>query len=123
LTSLDLRHNNLRSIPTTISNLQNLQILRLTENNIDTIIDQIFQLSDLEILSLNNVTKISNQISKLTNLKQLYCHHNKMSDIGNITTLVNLFTLEIYHNNLTTFSKELYGLTNHYKQLYKKIVI
>ena len=63
---------------TPLKNLKNLELLRLSHNNIE----------DISILK------------ELSNLKHLYLSHNKIKDISSLKTLKNLESLDISKNNV-----------------------
>ena len=63
---------------TPLKNLKNLELLRLSHNNIE----------DISILK------------ELSNLKHLYLSHNKIKDISPLKTLKNLESLDISKNNV-----------------------
>ncbi len=97
VTGLELGSNNLSGggIPLSISNLNELTVLRLHSNNI--------------------TGTIPSSLSSLTKLRTLYCRLNQITgniptEIGNISTLV---TLDFTGNNLTgSIPTELGALTN-----------
>ena len=78
LTTLDLSHNNIKTID--LSALTGLTNLNLTHNN------------------LTNLT-----VTGLTNLKELHISSNKIHAIYGLNALVNLEVLNAWGNNLTSF--------------------
>lgn len=75
---LNLSHNLLKEIPSTIFSLYNLKSLHLSHNIIQIIPSQISLLQSLEKLTLhnNNLTKVSCDISLLEKLHTLSLHNN-----------------------------------------------
>ena len=90
LQTLNLGGNQLTSIPTEISQLQNLQTLNLEGNQLTSIPKEILQLQNLTDLNLrkNQLTSIPKEIGQLKNLQTLNLRDNPGFD-GN-TELWNL---------------------------------
>ena len=94
LIKLNLLFNNLNKIPESIGNLKNLRHLSVQKNNLRTLPDSIGDLSQLNelVLSYNDLIELPSSIGRLSNLKRLYLGGNK--DLKNlsqqITKLPNL---------------------------------
>jgi Leucine-rich repeat (LRR) protein len=128
---------NLKKIPKWITNLTNLTELRLFDNQISKISDNLCKLTQLKYLSLcdnylteipenigeltqlinlgisnNQLTKIPENIKNLTQLTGLYLYNNKLTEIPeNIKNLTQLNILGLATNNLTTLPKYIGDLT------------
>ena len=91
---LNLRYNQVTTIPQEIGNLNNLQELNLSNNQLTTIPQEIGNLINLRYIHLynNQLTSIPQEIGNLINLQLLYLHNNQLTtipqeikDIPNIT--------------------------------------
>jgi small GTP-binding protein len=112
---LNLESNQIKEIPTTISQLISLQSLNLGRNELKKLPEAIIQLTSLRALELssNNITKFPESIRKLRNLQALDLSGNKMSEIAEeITLLKNLQELTLSHNKITKIPKSISDLTN-----------
>lgn len=84
LIELNLENNNLTSLPKSITNLRNLEILDLGSNQIDAkSIEQCYQLKKIKVLSFddNDLLAIPNGISALSNLERLTLSHNEITEL------------------------------------------
>lgn len=87
---LNLSHNGLDSLPLTVKEFENLEIL---------------------ILSNNYLTDLPVWFSELNNLKYLYLDNNSFSIFPNILfSMTNLIEIDISDNNLTNISSEIKNL-------------
>ncbi|MHA7057271.1 leucine-rich repeat domain-containing protein [Aquimarina sp. M1] len=128
LDSLDIKE-----IPTSIKLFPNLKQISLVDNpNLDLkqVIDQISELP-VEFLNLKNtkLTKLPENISKLTHLRDLNLSYNSINDLTSyvyLGKLPELYSLWLDHNELQTFPKTigrlrqvrfLYIDHNHLKEL------
>jgi Leucine-rich repeat (LRR) protein len=111
-----LNNNNIKTLPSEIDKLINLQSLYLIHNNFTTISNEICSLINLKILILNNnnLTTIPTEIGNLINLQLLHLNNNNLTTIPvEIGNLINLQILDlINNNNLTTIPAELGNLIN-----------
>ena len=130
-------------IPTTLRNLQNLKVLDLRNNVLQTFPPQLTELLKLEELHVSNcqladlpnslanlqqlkTVDLSNNlfkglpfsITKLRNLCKLYLSDGYLQNIcGEIKNLVNLERLQLTNNKLTSLPEGLFELVN-LKKLY-----
>jgi len=113
VTKIDLSNKNLASIPNEIFELKNLKKLILRNNNISVIPAQIEKLKRLETLDLSG-NKISNFYAKLCtlkNLKILNLNNNKIKSLPlQIQNLKNLISLHLSYNKLNNIPNQLYKL-------------
>lgn len=95
---LSLSNNNISVIPPQISNLTNLQVLNLSHNQITDItpLTQVPSLITLD-LSNNNISQLPSaaDLSKLTNLTTLNLNNNSIVDLSNLEGLPKLDNLSI----------------------------
>ena len=81
LTELDLRYNFLRNL-TDLSKLQKLLVLKLTNNQLESLPGSLFELSELQLLwvDVNKLTSLPPEIGKLTHLAYLKVDENDLID-------------------------------------------
>eukprot|EP01043_Picozoa_sp_COSAG02_P032971 COSAG02_NODE_2226_length_9456_cov_6.430587_4_plen_1233_part_00 len=95
LTELDLRDNFLRNL-TDLSKLQKLTVLKLTNNQLESLPASVFDLSELQQLwvDVNKLTSLPPEIGKLTNLWYLKLDENDLvwlpDEIGQLQALEEL---------------------------------
>ncbi|MDY7004722.1 MAG: leucine-rich repeat domain-containing protein, partial [Cyanobacteriota bacterium] len=114
-TRLDLRSNQLTTLPESISQLTNLTWLYLHGNKLTTLPESISQLTNLTWLYLhgNKLTTLPESITQLTNLTWLNLHNNQLTTLPeSITQLTNLTQLNLHGNKLTTLPESISQLTN-----------
>lgn len=105
-----LNHNNLVSIPETVSEMKNLEGLFLAYNQLTYLPSSIGQLSALSILSLssNNLRSLPESIVELRRLSLLYLAHNQLTHLpesfGNIKSLR---CLQLDNNHITSLPSSL----------------
>jgi Leucine-rich repeat (LRR) protein len=109
---LCLSNNMITAISADIQKLKKLKMLYMSDNNITNIPSEIFNIENLEILIMcnNNINSIPLDITKLTNLRQIWLYKNKISVLP--TELVKLTKLDglfLNSNNISEIPKE-YGL-------------
>ncbi|CAL5997573.1 Conserved_hypothetical protein [Hexamita inflata] len=112
LTELNLQNNKISDI-TSIYKLKNLKKLELQHNCIEDIsalqyFTDLIYLAEID-LSYNNISDISS-ISKLKNLKKLYLGSNYIKDISALQSLLNLTHINLYFNQLTSYTLALPNL-------------
>ncbi|MDJ0554367.1 MAG: leucine-rich repeat domain-containing protein [Microcoleaceae cyanobacterium MO_207.B10] len=115
LEKLDLRNNEIKIIPESITNLVNLTHLHLASNKLTQIPESITNLVNLTHLHLdsNKLTKIPESITNLVNLKTLDFRNNEIKIIPeSITNLVSLTWLSFHNNKLTKIPESITNLVN-----------
>ena len=85
LESLSLEHNLINQIPENISNLTLLKDLYLGYNEIKTFPESLIKVPSLEFLSLNNnfISSIPKEIINFKSLKELFIRVNNISELPN----------------------------------------
>lgn len=104
----------IETIPDSIYSMKNLNGLTIW-NTTNFISDDISKLENLRILDLtqNQLEKIPNNICKLSKLERLYLNHNKLVDLPDeLGQLENLVRLNICDNQLREIPKGIYQLQN-----------
>ena len=91
--NLDLSNNRLGSLPNSIVNLPNLEVLNLSNNNIRTLPSNLGQLKKLKrlLLSSNRIEQIPSRLGELTQLEVLHLSNNRIKTIPpSLLKLTNL---------------------------------
>ena len=112
---LDLRFNNITTLPDNIGSYSKLIELSLLNNKLITIPDNIGNLTSLKSLSLstNQLTTLPESIGNLVNLQWLYLGSNRLTAIPNtIGDLSNLTSLSLRDNYLTVLPDTIGNLSN-----------
>ncbi|XP_054746561.1 protein lap1 isoform X2 [Anastrepha obliqua] len=112
---LVVNNNNLESIPNAISALRQLQTLNLSRNSISTVPDNMKSCKNLTNLDLscNNLKRLPNALTSLITLKELFLNETCLEFLpANFGRLINLEVLELRLNNLITLPKSMARLTN-----------
>lgn len=80
---LDLSKNKIDSIPPQIKNLKNLQVLILSRNKINTLPEEFYQLTNLKIIKIgsNNISYLSNQVRNFKKLEELDLWNTNISEL------------------------------------------
>lgn len=137
LVSLDLERNFIRKIPESISKLKNLTILNLQCNALVKLPKGFRELKNLQLLdissnkfvnypevinyctnllqidiSYNKIHEIPDSINKLTKLAKLNLSNNRINRIGNLSSLINLRTLNLRYNRITSLESKASNLQN-----------
>jgi Leucine-rich repeat (LRR) protein len=100
----------LRRFPEEICYLDNLRILNLPWNYLETIPESICQLMSLEFLDLigNNLLSIPETIGSLESLREIDFSFNDLKELPkSISSLKNLKVLKIIRNNIVTIPPKL----------------
>ena len=103
--NLYLNNNLLTVVPTSISELQFLEEIDFSDNQISTIenLDTLINLKYL--LFINNQISVIENLDTLVNLEGLDLTGNQISVIENLDTLVNLFEIFLDNNQITVLEK------------------
>jgi Leucine-rich repeat (LRR) protein len=115
LTEVDLRSNQLTTLPPEVLQLTNLTRLDLSDNQISALPPEIVQLTNLAQLnfSSNQIMTLPLEITQLTNLTQLDVSNNELTTLPpEIADLINLEKLNIDGNRFTHLTPELFQLIN-----------
>ncbi|EDN68964.1 leucine-rich-repeat protein [Beggiatoa sp. PS] len=110
---LDLCEQQLITIPTEIFQLTHLEELYLDNNQITALPPEIAQLAHLRVLSLtgNSLTTLPPEIAQLANLEWLYLANNQLNRLPlEITQLIQLRVLSLDSNQITALPKEIINL-------------
>ena len=113
--NLDLSRMSLTEIPQEVYTLKNLETLNLEYNFLESIPDEVAQLSFLKDLNLsnNNLTAFPEIILSLSNLNIIKLNTNEIPLIPvSIVDLSNLKELHLSYNRLTAIPPEIAGLKN-----------
>ncbi|KAI9313184.1 hypothetical protein BX666DRAFT_1980456 [Dichotomocladium elegans] len=99
LTALYLSHNRFETIPESVFDLPKLRDLDLSHNRVQTIPPEIRRLSLLEILNLedNNLRQVPDEIGQLTKLRKLYLSHNHVIELPTVEALNGWQKLQELH--------------------------
>jgi len=102
ITWLSLSNNGLINLPSWIGDLENLEVLTVTDNEISNLPSEIQKLKKLRHLDLSNnkLSKLPTWIGNLRSLEKLYINDNAIKNLPN--ELGNLENLKFFHfrNNL-----------------------
>jgi len=101
LQELKLSFNALTTIPDTLAKLTSLKKLDLSNNPLTTVPEALAQLTNLQVLDLSGtrLTAIPDALGQLTNLRFLYLSFNKLTAIPHaLARLTKLETLGLFEN-------------------------
>jgi hypothetical protein len=117
---LNLRYQNLASLPDSIGNLQALKELDLSENKLTELPDSIANLQSLEELYLreNQLTELPDSIGNLQSLEKLLLSHNKLTELPDSISDLRALESLLLHNNKLTELPESFGNLQSLKTLY-----
>jgi internalin A len=107
---LDLDHNQLTTLPDSLGQLSQLQRLKLTKNQLTTLPDSLGRLSQLQQLwlSRNQLTMLPDSLGQLSQLQDLDLSGNQLTTLPNsLGQLSQLQTLFLSGNQLTTLPDSL----------------
>ncbi len=112
---INITWNQLKSLPESFGNLNNLEELRLNANALDTLPESFGNLNNLKHLSLsqNGLTTLPENFHNLNNLEELSIHSNYLTSLsesfGNLNNLKHLYLNE---NQLTNLPESFGNLKN-----------
>lgn len=112
---LELRKDDLTSIPSSVWQFKNLVILDLGKNELQTIPDSIAQLEYLKVLNLekNDFTSFPASLCKLTHLEELFLADNRIEYLPEaIVGLEQLRVLDLYHTDLLSLPSSMNQMKN-----------
>ncbi|KAM3821018.1 leucine-rich repeat and death domain-containing protein 1 [Vipera latastei] len=115
---LDLSENKIQFIPDDIKQLSKLKVLNLSDNQFASFPNEICQLLSLQKLTLSQknglrLKSLTEEISKLTSLKELDISHNELQEIPeSIGDIQSLVTLIANNNCLTQLPSSFSSLCN-----------
>jgi len=112
---LDVEGNHLTSLPESIGQLANFQLLNLGSNQLTSLPEWMGQLANLQSLNLmhNRLTSLPESIGQLANLKLLDLDGNELTSLPeSIGQLANLQSLDLRHNRLTSLPESIGQLAN-----------
>lgn len=100
-----LSENKIKQLPPFLFNLKNLKILDLSLNEIEEVPEDIENLSNIETINLtgNQIDSLPHGIGKLNNLISLHLSYNNLKTIPPLTNLKKLTSLRIAYNKLKDF--------------------
>ncbi|XP_047449292.1 leucine-rich repeat and calponin homology domain-containing protein 4 isoform X2 [Mugil cephalus] len=110
LETLSLYHNGMRSLSSSLGNLQALTYLNLSRNLLSSLPPSVFQLPLLRVLvvSNNKLTTLPPSIYSLTHLRQLDVSCNELQHLpAELGQLESLRDLNLRRNQLTTLPEEI----------------
>ncbi|SCU96812.1 LANO_0E14422g1_1 [Lachancea nothofagi CBS 11611] len=104
LTMLNLQCNELDRLPAGFTELKNLRLLDISSNNFSKFPEVITNCTNLlqVDLSYNKIQSIPESVNQLTKLAKMNLAQNKLTDVGDLSGMSNLRTLNLKHNRITT---------------------
>ncbi len=114
LSALYLDSNKLRYIPVSISKSRNLTTLNLNSNSFNTFALELCSLDNLEnlVLAGNKFDVVPRQITQLTKLGTLDLSYNLLTQLPDLSQLINLLELNLKNNKITDISTSFIDLKN-----------
>lgn len=105
LNLLHISETNLEKIPNLISNLKNLEQLMLYANKINLISDSVGSLEKLKLLDLsrNQITVFPLELCNLSNLTTINLANNNLESFPNLPKASKLSVINLSNNKLTSF--------------------
>lgn len=104
----------LSELPDSISELNCLQTLNLSNNHITALPESLSQLTQLQMLNLsgNKLTTLPESLSQLKQLQTLTVSDNQLTELPeSLGQLIKLQSLDLYHNELIVLPESLGQLT------------
>lgn len=103
LTKIDLSNNEISSIPIDINNQNDLILIRMLNNKLDSLPESVFMLRNIKSLdfSLNKINKLPPNIGSCSSLVELLLQNNLIKEIPfNLSGLQSLEVLNLSSNQL-----------------------
>ncbi len=113
--TLYLTGQSLKEIPKCVGNLENLEFLRFSFNQLTSLPESIDNLQNLEWLYLydNELTSFPESISNIKSLERIFFQNNKLTSLPeSIDNLQNLVFLRVDGNQLTSLPESFGNLEN-----------
>lgn len=125
LEALNLLHvseTNLDKIPDLISNLKNLEQLMLYANKINLISNSVGSLEKLKLLDLsrNQITVFPMELCNLANLTTLNLANNNLESFPNLPKASKLSVINLSNNKLTSFPDICHASLSNLSEIYLK---
>lgn len=104
LSLLNLAHNNLNSLPESISQLKALRILELSHNQLSSLPNSFTLLESLWELHIehNQLTQLPSNLIRLKDLRHLHAHHNQLSHLTPTFAETSLVQIDVSNNPWST---------------------
>ena len=105
LEELDLSHNRLSWLPDGIGGFTSLRVLRLQDNEIVFVHDNLWRVTRLETLDLSNnrIDHLGEGVGRLTALRELNLAHNQLRKLpASLDGLTSLRLLDLRGNGIET---------------------
>jgi len=115
LESIDLTYNNLESLPDWIGELKELKELKIMDNFLKELPETIGELKSLEkMLARNNkLTYLPESIGNLKNLRVLELYQNNLENLPeSIGSLLNLKKIDLHKNKISNIPNQIGNLKN-----------
>lgn len=103
---------NLKSVPATLPDCHRLSYVNLSDNQLTTIPDQIFMLSELTELTLtkNKIKSLPSEIQSASKLQVLVVSQNELTEVpAAINTLPSLIYLDLSKNKLKRLPEDFFN--------------
>lgn len=108
---LNLNNNKLEIIPSTVYQMKNLNVFKISNNNIKYI--DILDFSNLQIIEMENNSL--NSIDFIKNCKyceKIIANNNNIDNFNSLVGFNNLYYLNLKNNNITNIPKFIINMTN-----------
>ena len=108
IVSLNISRSWLTRLPYDLSNLNQLTLIELRENDLETVPNELFSLIHLNTLglSVNRIESVPCELSKLTQLMSLDISHNRIKSITcDLSSMTKLASLDLSFNTIHSFPR------------------